>query len=275
MPRLLEHLPAFYRDIKEFRELSKTVSEEYDAIDSAFEQVENDQFIITSSEPAIYRREKDFGIVPDIHVETLSFRKRRLITRMQDNPPYVDEYLKELLDSLLGANMTQLEMDKLRLEMEVLVHVESASFYSEVQRILERIVPLNVDITTAVLLIKGYLILKSRAYGFDVIYKACGEFGGEKESGQRGVGAINVIDDSYGYGVEYPVAEKQSELVALDDMQLINDTYDYPKFYGVAGEMETPDKFVSTNEKKTEVNGDIYNFAINYPVCGEFHAEGE
>lgn len=121
----------------------------------------------------------------------------------------------------------------------------------------------------------GAIIITDDTYGYPVFYKACGEFGGEKESGQREVGAINVVDDSYGYDVEYPVAEKQSELVALDDMQLINDTYDYPKFYGVAGEMETLDKFVSTNEEKTEVNGDIYNFAINYPVCGEFHAEGE
>src|SRR5690625_6383040 len=118
MTRHLDHLPAYYREIKEFRELSRTATTEYDNIDQAFQQIENDQFVMTSSEPAVERREKDFGIIPDKTVETLPFRKRRLITRMQDNPPYVDEYLKELLDSLLGANMTQLEMDKLRLRSE-------------------------------------------------------------------------------------------------------------------------------------------------------------
>lgn len=209
MPRLLEHLPAFYRDIKEFRELSKTVSEEYDAIDSAFERVENDQFIMTSSEPAIYRREKDFAIVPDIHVETLSFRKRRLITRMQDNPPYVDEYLKELLDSLLGNNMSVIEMDKLLLEMEVLVHVESASFYLEVQRILERVVPLNIDITTAVLLIKEFLVLRSKAYSFDVRYKRTNKFHTAPVQGMGRIVEKGVLDSSgYTFPIKYPRTNK-------------------------------------------------------------------
>lgn len=209
MPRLLEHLPAFYQEIKEFRELSKTVSIEYEGFDEAFQQVENDQFIITSSEPAIYRREKDFAIVPDIHVETLSFRKRRLITRMQDNPPYVDEYLKELLDSLLGNNMSVIEMDKLRLEMEVLVHVESSSFYLEVQRILERVVPLNIDITTAVLLIKEFLVLRSKAYSFDVRYKRTNKFHTAPVQGMGRIVEKGVLDSSgYTFPIKYPRTNK-------------------------------------------------------------------
>ncbi|WJY27486.1 putative phage tail protein [Sporosarcina trichiuri] len=176
MSRLLDHLPADYRKIREFRKLSGSVSTEYDAADRAFEQVENDQFITSSSEPAIARREKPFGIVPDLTVETLPFRKRRLLARMQENVPYVVEYLRELLDSLLGGRLTEIELDSLLFEMEVLVYVESASFYREVEKLLERIVPLNIDLTVAVLMIREVMVLHSAAYAFRVKHKRTNRF---------------------------------------------------------------------------------------------------
>lgn len=249
MTRLLEHLPVLYQDIKEFRELSKTVSIEYDNLDVAFEQVENDQFVLSSSEPAILRREKDFDIVPDKSIETLSFRKRRVLTRMQENPPYTDEYLKELLDSLLGANMSQLEMDKMLLEMEVLVHVESASFYLEVQKILERIVPLNVSITTAVLLIKEFLILKSRAYGFDVIYKRTKKFSTAPVPGMgRKVEEGILLGAGYSFAVDYPRANMFSTASAPG--------------------------FVAT-ESIFEANAEAYSFLANYPRTGKMIARSD
>lgn len=249
MSRLMDHLPALYKDIKEFRELSRTVSIEYDGLETAFQQVENDQFVMTSSEPAVERREKDFDIVPDKTVETLPFRKRRLLTRMQDNPPYTDEYLKELLDSLLGANMTQLEMDKLKLEMEVLVHVESASFYLEVQRILERIVPLNVDITTAVLLIKEFLILRSKAYGFDVLYKRTNKFRTASIPGMGREVEKGVLDSKgYTFPIEYPRTNKM-------------------KTASVPGSVADETGFTMRSE--------AYSFAANYPVTGKMITRSE
>lgn len=144
MSKLLQHLPEFYKDIREFRELSNTVTIEYDSLSSVLEKVENDQFVITSSETAIARREKDYEIVPDLSIETLDFRKRRLLARMQENVPYTVGYLRDLLDSLLGESTTQIELSTLLFELEVIVFVENASFYLEIGRLLERIVPLNI-----------------------------------------------------------------------------------------------------------------------------------
>lgn len=249
MTRLLDHLPAMYQDIKEFRELSRTATVEYDGLDTAFEQVENDQFVLTSSEPGIARREKEFEIIPDRSIEDLPFRKRRVLTRMQDNPPYVDEYLKDLLDSLLGKNMTQLEIDRLHLELEVLVHVESASFYMEVQKILERIVPLNVALTTSVLLIKEYLILKTRTYGFDVIYKRTNKF---RTAPVDGMG-------------------REVEKGVLDGM-----VYDFPVKFPRTNQFTTASVagFVAA-ESGFEVTSEAYSFPANYPVTGKMVARSD
>lgn len=246
MSRLMDHLPAFYKDIKEFRELSRSVTKEYDDIESSLQQAENDQFVLTSSEPAIERREKDFDIMPDKTVETLAFRKRRLLTRMQDNPPYTDEYLKELLDSLLGAHMTQIERDVLRLELEVLVHVESASFYLEVQRILERIVPLNVAIQTAVLLIKEFLILRSKAYGFEVIHPRTNKMRTASIPGMGREIEKGVLENGgYSFPVAYPRTNKMRTasvpgIVAdVTGFTSISEPYAFAANYPVAGKMIT------------------------------------
>ena len=176
MSRLLSQLPAYYENIKDFRELSKTVTKSLNDIDEHLLQLRNDQYIISSSKEAIKRREKDFSILADEKNETLGFRKKRLLTRMRSNPPYVLEYLKNMLDSLLGEKKHSIELDKLLFEMEVLVNVDSASFYLEVEKLLERIVPLNIQLTTAVLLIQEYLILQGGAYTFEVEYKRTGNF---------------------------------------------------------------------------------------------------
>lgn len=205
MSRLLDHLPVDYRRIREFRELSGTVSTEYDAVDRAFERVENDQFITSSSEAAIARKEKPYGIVPDLTVETLAFRKRRLLSRMQENVPYTVEYLRELLDNLLGGHLTEIELDTVLLEMEALVYVESASFYQEVEKMMERIVPLNIDLTVAVLMIREVMVLHSAAYAFRMKHKRTNRFrtaaipGMQRESTQ----AVLYSAD-YAFRVEHP-----------------------------------------------------------------------
>ena len=61
----MNELPQFYKNIREFRELSQVVVAKWDNVDETLFSVENDQFILTSSETAIKIREKDFGIIAD------------------------------------------------------------------------------------------------------------------------------------------------------------------------------------------------------------------
>lgn len=203
MTRLLSHLPAYYENIKDFRELSKTVTKSLNDIDKRLLQLRNDQYIISSSKEAIKRREKDFSILADEKTETLEFRKKRLLTRMKSNPPYVLEYLKNMLDSLLGEKKHSIVIDKLLFEMEVLVNVDSASFYLEVEKMLEQIVPLNVQLTTAVLLIQEYLILQGGAYTFEIPYKRTGKFRTAPIEGTGKIQTLNNDLETYFFDVSY------------------------------------------------------------------------
>ncbi len=203
MTRLLSQLPAYYEDIKDFRELSKTVTKSLNDIDERLLQLRNNQYIISSSKEAIKRREGDFSILADEKTETLDFRKKRLLTRMRSNPPYVLEYLKDMLDSLLGEKKHSIEIDTLLFEMEVLVNVDSASFYLEVEKMLERVVPLNIQLTTAVLLIQEYLILQGGTYTFEVEYKRAGNFRTAPVDGTGKVQTLNYNLETYTFEVSY------------------------------------------------------------------------
>ncbi|MEK4403432.1 putative phage tail protein [Sporosarcina sp. FSL K6-6792] len=149
MNRVMDELPAYYRDIKEFQELTRVQSKHLDHLDGAIQQFEDDQFILTSSEPAIYRREKEFQILPDRTTETLEFRKKRLLTRMQSNPPYTLRYLHRLLANLLGENKHSIELDVVKYQLKVAVDMEEDLYFKEVLSTLDRVVPLNIGISAS------------------------------------------------------------------------------------------------------------------------------
>lgn len=243
MTRLLEHLSADYRDIYEFRELSATVSKDLYALDLDWQRVEDDQFIMSSSEPAILRREKEFKILPDRKTETLDFRKRRLLVRMQSNPPYVVAYLKNLLVELLGENRHIIDLDKLLFEMEVLVHVESTSYYDEVVKLLERIVPLNIDLTTAVLLIQEYLVLRTAIYSFPVTYRRTNKFGTASIAGSG----------------------RLTERASLG-----SGAYPFPIDYKRTNKFRTPTvSGAGTLTEEAQIASVAYGFNMNLPVTGK------
>lgn len=144
----MNELPSYYRNIREFQELSETVVTDWDKLDEAFFNTEQDQFILSSGEAAITLREKDFGIIADRRTETLPFRKQRLLARMQENATLVFEYLKSILDALLGKDTYEINLDIDRFEMDVFVTPETI-YYKEVKNLVERIVPLNIALKTA------------------------------------------------------------------------------------------------------------------------------
>ncbi|WP_107838975.1 putative phage tail protein [Metasolibacillus meyeri] len=146
--RFIDELPSYYRDIREFQELSETVILDWDKLDEAFFNTEKDQFILSSGEAAVAIREKDFGIIADRRVETLAFRKARLLARMQENSTLVYEYLKSILDALLGQSSYEMHLNIDLFEMELFVTPETL-YYREAKNLIERIVPLNIALRMA------------------------------------------------------------------------------------------------------------------------------
>lgn len=195
----LEELPSYYKNIKEFRELSNTVTLNWDKLDEALFGVDNDQFILTSSEAAIAIREKDFGIRADRKKETLKFRKLRLLARMQESAPYVLEYLSKALSGLIGENNHQILLAINEFQMEVTIEVEQSTYYNEVVQLVERIVPLNIDLMTTILALKECLIIIGGTYAWPINYKICGRFKTAETHGALGNEILVMSNEIYGF----------------------------------------------------------------------------
>jgi len=142
--RILQYLPDFYREIKDFVELDKTESAELDAMESAVQQMLNDQFVTTSGAAAIKRREKMLGIQADPANESIAFRRSRIINRYSTKPPFTARFLQEQLDRLVGPGRTLVEVDPENFLLIVTAAIDDAEVFREVEHTVKTIKPANI-----------------------------------------------------------------------------------------------------------------------------------
>ncbi len=142
---LLSYLPDLYFDIREFVELMATEDVEFASLQTAVDRLFDDQFVLTSSEDAVRRRERMLGILADKTIETLSFRRTRIINRFSTKPPFTIRYLQERLDFVTGApGLVLAELDVQHFTLKVSVGVENAAVLRELQYTIDTLKPANL-----------------------------------------------------------------------------------------------------------------------------------
>lgn len=147
MNRVRRNLPPIYDGIRDTDELSETVAIELDALDKAREQVENEQFIMTSSEKYIRIREKGWNIRADPTTESLDFRRRRIITRQSTRLPITQRRVHEILNMLVGEGNYEEHLNIEKCEAVFIFEATDAAVNSEIDYTLERMIPLNINLS--------------------------------------------------------------------------------------------------------------------------------
>lgn len=144
MDNLINYLPYYYQDIKEFQLIMSVETDEFEQLKAEMENLLNDQFIMTAREPAIARREKIFKIQADPTTETLEFRRKRLINRQSIKLPFTRRYLQKQLDFLLGTGVAVVEVDAINYIVYIKLAIADAPLFKEILNTIETIVPLNM-----------------------------------------------------------------------------------------------------------------------------------
>lgn len=144
MNRLMEYLPDIYQDVVDFVELTETESQELISVEDALNQMLDDQFVVTASEQGIKRREKILGIQADPKIESLDFRRKRLINRYSTKPPFTVRYLQKQLDFLVGAGLTIVSADSKNFILTVTANIDNAVVFKEVGRTVDVVKPANM-----------------------------------------------------------------------------------------------------------------------------------
>lgn len=143
--QIMKYWSEFYQDILDFVELANTEGVELNDLQTAIQQLFDDQFVMASSEQTIKRREKMLKIQANPNTETLDFRKRRIINRYSTKPPFTLRYLQLQLDSLVGMGLAMASVHYANRILTVTADITNAGVFKEVIHTVETIKPANME----------------------------------------------------------------------------------------------------------------------------------
>lgn len=76
----------------------------FDNLDGETLKLINNQYVMTADETGLAQYEDLFGIQANPNIESIDFRRERIINRLSNKDPYTYELLIMKLDSLVGKN---------------------------------------------------------------------------------------------------------------------------------------------------------------------------
>lgn len=128
-------------------------SEEYELETNLKPNIENsfkDSFANQATENGIAKYEKILNIKSDPNVETLKFRKQRVINRLTDSVPFTEEFLQQRLDNMLGKGNWSYTLDYDNYTLTINSLVPGDLWYQELLDFMNRIIPCNIKWTIVI-----------------------------------------------------------------------------------------------------------------------------
>ncbi len=141
-----KYFPKVYDGVFEIDELSNVEDELFKTALERLNILWRNGYLATCDVSGIERYENMFGIVANPEIETLEFRRSRLVERFSVFPSYTMPWLRVRLDEMLGAGNWSAFVDFAKREL-VIETVEAASttvWTHEVSVTINRIKPANL-----------------------------------------------------------------------------------------------------------------------------------
>ncbi|AEY67901.1 hypothetical protein Clo1100_3787 [Clostridium sp. BNL1100] len=147
---ILNYLPEFLQDFREFQALAASENPEIRALWGRLDNVMKEQFINDSTENGVKRWEAILKINPK-GSDSLEVRKFRILTRLNEKLPYTYKKLAQQLETLCGDSGYSLDLRNYEYKLVVRVALTAKSMLAEVEKLLKRIVPVNMYIDLSLL----------------------------------------------------------------------------------------------------------------------------
>ena len=141
--KLTDYLPSF---LQEYRELNAIMEAEQPEINSLWDSAEQtlaNQFVSIATENGVKRWESMLGISPK-GTDTVDERKFRILTKVNHELPYSLRKLEHVLTNLCGVGGFYIEVFTAEYHVEVKLAVGNHNNYSEVENILNKMIPANM-----------------------------------------------------------------------------------------------------------------------------------
>lgn len=136
--------PDYYEGVREFEVIADIEDKLFEEIYLQVDKVKNNQWIQTADIKTIAMHEKIFDIIANPEIETIQFRRKRLLNRLQSFPPFTFRYLKSRLDKILGEKNYNLSIDVETYTLTIELSASDASWFTEIQTTVNELKPANI-----------------------------------------------------------------------------------------------------------------------------------
>lgn len=145
--RLIELLPEFLQQYREYQVIMDAEQEELDRIQQRISDMLSDAFTDTATEEGIARREQMYHMVP----EGVSLEERRLAVKTQESGilPYTIRQYRNMLAAICGGGKYQVDLDPEAYTLYVKLDAEQAgkneyALLAAVRRMSRKVIPANL-----------------------------------------------------------------------------------------------------------------------------------
>lgn len=145
--KLIDLLPEFVQQFKEFKEIMEAEDEQMDLIDKNVQRILNNAFIADCDEYGIKKYEALLNITP-IADDTLESRKSRVLLQWNDALPYTYRTLIKRLDTFCGPGNYEIESDLKNYTLMLKTHLSMPGQVQELEKMIDCIIPFNIVVTT-------------------------------------------------------------------------------------------------------------------------------
>lgn len=141
---LKEFVPDLYDNVREFEVLFEVEDKLIGHIDQQINQIKSNQWIQTADEQTIGFHEQLLGILANPELEDLTFRRQRILNRLQSMPPFTVPYLRDHLDRIFGVDNYALVVNYEDYQIVLESSSDNANWFQEANIIINKIKPANI-----------------------------------------------------------------------------------------------------------------------------------
>ena len=141
---LLELLPPVYREVEDFQQICAAEKAQFRQLAESIQRVQGNFFVQTMDEDSVSRWEQVFHIQAKASVETLEFRRQRVLSRLRTRPPYTLGFLYQQLVELIGSGQWTCDVDYSAYALTIGANVEKRANRNELLHLVNQIKPAHI-----------------------------------------------------------------------------------------------------------------------------------
>lgn len=141
---ITEYVPTIYKDVREIDVLCEVEDNVFNTATEILKQEGSRMCIQTSDEKGVRKYERVYRITANPAIESLDFRKERLLTRSNINLPYSTIWLRNYLNAVIGEHNYELQIDYDNLVIRLYGYLLNYNWAREFSNVIRSTKPCNI-----------------------------------------------------------------------------------------------------------------------------------